>query len=90
MNFTFPGKKQYFKLHKIRTDKDIAIFNLIFFFEKPKNLGTIHKPVLKGDFKEHEQKNTFHLLVQCTGVFYLFCFVNCSKDTLIYMFRISS
>lgn len=44
-------------MHKIRTDKDIAIFNLIFFFfEKPKNLGKIHKPVLKGDLKEHEKK----------------------------------
>ena len=62
---SFPQEKQYSKLHKIRTNKDIAKhFFFFFFFEKPKKLYTFQKSVFK-ELKKNMKNLFFHLWAQC-------------------------
>ena len=67
----FPWEKQYLKLHKIKTDKDFAIF--FFFSEKPKNVFTFQKFVFK-EVLENMKKYFFPSLgTMCTRNFlYIF------------------
>ena len=54
----FPLEKQYLKLHKITTDKDVTII-FSFFFWKTKNSLFFPEICISGGFKEHEKKTLF-------------------------------
>ena len=54
----FPLEKQYLKLHKIITDKDVTII-FFFFFGKPKILCSSQKSVFQEVLKNMKRKRFF-------------------------------
>ena len=86
----FPSEKQYLRLHKIRTDKDLAI---IFLFWKTKKSMHLPEICIWGGFREHEKilfsasaHNVYRMFCSCSCFPFIFTRKNYSKYLTSFLF----